>query len=40
MKEKLDISRDFWKDFKNHWDFIQFFSELSKRALTRCKKPG
>ena len=28
MKKKLNIPKEFWKDFKDRKDFDEFFSEL------------
>jgi hypothetical protein len=34
MKKKLDIPKDFWKDFKDRKDFDDFFSELFKEGIS------
>lgn len=36
LKKKLDIPKDFWKDFKERKDFDEFFSELFKEGNIRC----
>jgi len=33
MKKKLNIPKDFWKDFKNRKDFDEFFGELFQEGL-------
>ena len=38
MKKKLNIPKDFWKDFKGREDFDEFFSELFKEGLNQLLK--
>ena len=38
MKKKLDIPKDFWKDFKDRKDFDEFFSELFKEGINQMLK--
>lgn len=38
MKKKLDIPKDFWKDFKDRKDFDDFFSELFKEGINQMLK--
>jgi hypothetical protein len=38
MKKKLDIPKDFWKDFKDRKDFDDFFSDLFKEGITQMLK--
>ncbi len=38
MKKKLDIPKDFWKDFKDRKDFDDFFSELFKEGINEMLK--
>jgi hypothetical protein len=38
MKKKLDIPKDFWKDFKDRKDFDEFFSELFKEGISQMLK--
>lgn len=38
MKKKLNIPKDFWKDFKDRKDFNEFFSELFKEGLNEMLK--
>ena len=35
MKKKLNIPKDFWKDFKDRKDFDEFFSELFKEGINQ-----
>ena len=35
MKKKLDIPKDFWKDFKDRKDFDEFFNELFKEGINQ-----
>jgi transposase-like protein len=35
MKKKLNIPKDFWKDFKDQKDFDEFFSELFKEGINQ-----
>jgi putative transposase len=35
MKKKLNIPKDFWKDFKERKDFDEFFSELFKEGVNQ-----
>jgi len=43
MKKKLEIPKDFWKDFKDRKDFDEFFSDNLKDNLrmrkSLCKDP-
>ena len=38
MKKKLDIPKDFWKDFKDRKDFDDFFGELFKEGINQMLK--
>jgi len=38
MKKKLNIPKDFWKDFKDRKDFDEFFSELFKEGISQMLK--
>jgi len=38
MKKKLDIPKDFWKDFKDRKDFDEFFNELFKEGINQMLK--
>ena len=38
MKKKLNIPKDFWKDFKGREDFDEFFSELFKEGVSQMLK--
>jgi len=38
MKKKLDIPKDFWKDFKDRKDFDEFFNELFKEGINQLLK--
>ena len=38
MKKKLNIPKDFWKDFKDRKDFDEFFSELFKEGINQMLK--
>jgi len=38
MKKKLNIPKDFWKDFKGREDFDEFFSGLFKEGLNQMLK--
>jgi putative transposase len=38
MKKKLDIPKDFWKDFKDRKDFDDFFSKLFKEGINQMLK--
>jgi putative transposase len=38
MKNKLDILKDFWKDFKDGKDFDEFVSELFKEGINQMLK--
>jgi transposase-like protein len=38
MKKKLNIPKDFWKDFKHRKDFDEFFSELFKEGISQMLK--
>jgi len=38
MKKKLNIPKDFWKDFKDRKDFDEFFGELFKEGLNEMLK--
>jgi transposase-like protein len=38
MKKKLNIPKDFWKDFKDRKDFDEFFSELFKEGIGQMLK--
>jgi putative transposase len=38
MKKKLDIPKDFWKEFKDREDFDEFFSELFKEGINQMLK--
>ena len=38
MKKKLNIPKDFRKDFKDRKDFDEFFSELFKEGLNQMLK--
>jgi putative transposase len=38
MKKKLDIPKDFWKDFKDRKDFDEFFSDLFKEGINQLLK--
>ena len=38
MKKKLDIPKDFWKDFKDRKDFDDFFSDLFKEGVNQMLK--
>ena len=38
MKKKLNIPKDFWKDFKDRKDFDEFFSELFKEGIDQMLK--
>jgi transposase-like protein len=38
MKKKLDIPKDFWKDFKDRKDFDEFFSDLFKEGINQMLK--
>jgi len=33
MKKKLNIPKDFWKDFKDRKDFDEFFGELFQEGI-------
>jgi len=35
MKKKLNIPKEFWKDFKDRKDFDEFFSELFKEGINQ-----
>ncbi|NQT77558.1 MAG: IS256 family transposase [Bacteroidetes bacterium] len=35
MKKKLNIPKEFWKDFKDRKDFDEFFSELFKEGISQ-----
>jgi putative transposase len=35
MKKKLNIPKDFWKDFKDRKDFDEFFSDLFKEGINQ-----
>ncbi len=35
MKKKLNIPKEFWKDFKDRKDFDEFFSELFKESISQ-----
>ena len=38
MKKRLNIPKDFWKDFKDRKDFDEFFSELFKEGINQMLK--
>ena len=38
MKKKLDIPKEFWKDFKDRKDFDEFFNELFKEGINQLLK--
>ena len=38
MKKKLNIPKDFWKDFKDRKDFDEFFNELFKEGINQMLK--
>lgn len=38
MKKKLNIPKDFWKDFKDRKDFDEFFSDLFKEGINQMLK--
>ncbi len=38
MEKKLNIPKDFWKDFKDRKDFDKFFSELFKEGINQMLK--
>jgi len=38
MKKKLNIPKDFWKDFKDRKDFDEFFGELFKEGINQMLK--
>jgi putative transposase len=38
MKKKLNIPKDFWKDFKDRKDFDEFFNELFKEGISQMLK--
>jgi hypothetical protein len=38
MKKKLDIPKDFWKEFKDREDFDEFFSKLFKEGINQMLK--
>lgn len=38
MKKKLNIPKEFWKDFKDRKDFDEFFSELFKEGINQMLK--
>jgi len=38
MKKKLNIPKDFWKDFKDRKDFDKFFSELFQEGINQMLK--
>jgi len=38
MKKKLNIPKDFWKEFKDRKDFDEFFSELFKEGVNQMLK--
>jgi len=38
MKKKLNIPKDFWKDFKDRKDFDDFFGELFKEGINQMLK--
>jgi len=38
MKKKLNIPKDFWKDFKDRKDFDEFFGQLFKEGLNEMLK--
>jgi len=38
MKKKLNIPKDFWKDFKDRKDFDEFFGELFQEGINQMLK--
>ena len=38
MKKKLNIPKDFWKDFKDRKDFDEFFGELFQEGINQKLK--
>jgi len=38
LKKKLNIPRDFWKEFKDRKDFDEFFNELFKEGINQMLK--
>src|SRR4030043_762602 len=38
MKKRLNIPKDFWKDFKSRKDFDEFFTELFKEGVNQMLK--
>ncbi len=38
MKKKLEIPKDFWKDFKDRKDFDELFSDLFKEGINQMLK--
>jgi putative transposase len=37
-KKKLNIPKDFWKDFKDRKDFDEFFGELFQEGVNQMLK--
>jgi len=40
MKKKLNIPKDFWKDFKDRKDFDEFFGELFQEGINQSRSIG
>jgi hypothetical protein len=38
MEKKIDILKDFWKDFKVRKDFDEFFSKFLKEGINQMFK--